>query len=183
MFRTTMVAFALVSSVLMVAGCGESSKKGETKTSTVTTSTTSNTSTDANASVPPVTVKPASGKPLVRARWIVKGDAICARTNIQVEALHVKVAAELPRILPQSAAYERAEVVALSKLVPPAAYAGDWQKFLTTTLQMAEGSDKLATLGRYGDSIMNTPLASTVTRIHERAMSIAKHSGFKACSM
>lgn len=182
MLRTILVAFALVSSILMVTGCGGSSKSGETKTSTVTTGT-SNTSADTTATVPQVIVKPASGKPLTRASWIAKGDAICKRTNIQIEALHVKVAAELPRILPQSAAYERAEVASLSKLVPPPAEASNWQKFLTATLQWAEGSDKLAELGRYGDSIMSTPLATTVTQIHERAMRIARRTDFKECSV
>jgi hypothetical protein len=185
MLHTTLVALALLATTLMAAGCGGSSKAGETSTSAATTPTTTAAGTTAAANtapVPTVTVKIASGKPLTRAQWIAKGDAICARLNRELDAISVKTAAELPRVLPQEAAYERAEVAQLATLVSPASSAKDWQEFLNATLQWAEGSAKLAEYGRFGDAITRTPLAATVIGIHEHVMKIAKRNGFRACS-
>jgi hypothetical protein len=183
MLHTTLAALALLATVPM-AGCGGSSKSGETSTSAATTPTTTAAGTTAANTVPvlTVTVKVASGRPLSRAQWIARGDAICARLNRELDAISVKVAAELPRVLPQEAAYERAEVAQLATLVPPASSANDWQEFLNATLQWAEGSAKLAEYGRFGDAITRTPLAATVIAVHEHVLRIAKRNGFKACS-
>lgn len=183
MLHKYLVAFALAATTLAAAGCGGSSKAGSTSASAGTTPTTTTAAPVSTVPVPTVTVKVASGKPLARARWIVKGDAICARFHAELEAVHVKRAAELPRVLPQVAAYERAEVVQLARLVPPASKASDWQQFLNATLQEAEASAKLVEYARLGDAITRTPLAATMISLHNYRTKIAKRDDFKKCSL
>lgn len=176
------LALTLLATMLAAAGCGGSSKTTETTASTTTTTGASTPAVPTTASVPAVTVTVASGKPLSRAQWIAKGDAICVRLSNELEGLSVKKAAELPRVLPLEAAYVRNEVAQLAKLVPPASKASDWQQFLTAGLQWAEGSAKLAEDGKLGDAITKAPLATAVVAIHEHLKQIAKIDGFQHCS-
>jgi hypothetical protein len=184
-----LAALALAAMTLTTAGCGSSSKNGSTTTvagapaaSTSSPVTTASTSTQASSLPPAVAVSVANGKPLTRARWIAKGDAICAELNRELQALKVKRAGELPRVLPQAAAYVRTEVVQLAKLVPPASKASDWKRFLSATLQWAEGTAKLAEFAKLGDSITVSPVAKATIALHGRLVSMAQHDGFKVCS-
>jgi hypothetical protein len=182
-----LAALALAAITLTAAGCGSS--KSETTTTTATTSATAppvGTATSTQTSAPPShtssKIVVATGKPLTTAQWIAKGDAICGNLGRELQTLKVKVAAELPRVLPQAAAYERDEVAQLEKLVPPRSKVKDWKKFLTESLQWAEGSAEMAESVRFGDSVVNTPIAKATFIAHAHVLSIAGHQGFKVCS-
>ncbi len=185
MSHIRLAALALTATTLAVSGCGESSKTASTGTSaaaTIATTTAVTTPATTTTPVPAVTVKVASGKPLTRAQWIAKGDAICAHFNAEAETIGVTGVAELPRVLPEEAAFERNTVAQLAKLTPPGPMANDWQRFLNDTLQLAEDADKLAQSGVPDEDLLKSPLARTIQETRRHATRIAKHDGFKACA-
>jgi hypothetical protein len=86
-------------------------------------------------------------------------------------------------VLPLAAAYERAELVQLAKLVPPRAEAKDWQAFLTDTRQWAEYSVKMGESAQAGQFNAEMPLFKLTQHTHERLAAIARHAGFKECAL
>jgi hypothetical protein len=172
-------------------GCGGASKEVSSAT---TASTEKATSTPSTASGPATTSSPsptpppavavpiATGKPLSRSQWIARGDAICAKLNGELSKLPTSKISELPRVLPHAAALERVEVGQLAKLVPPASRTHDWERFLTDTLQWAEGSAKLAGYAKLGEAITASPVATATLAIHNQLTKLAKRDGFKDCS-
>ena len=174
-----LAALALVAVTFAAAGCG-----GSSKTTTATATTASSTTTpDTTTSTSVAVVKLASGRPLTRAQWLARGDAICARLNSQLGANTVKSTKEFARALPVAAAYERAELARLVKLVPPPSMATDWQQFLTSTQQWAENSTKLGESAQGGHFTLTAPLVITTRNLHEHLAGIAKRDGFKECSL
>jgi|GEM_PF-2413072 len=192
MLVINLTALALVATALTAAGCG-SSKSDSTTTSAATTTpassvATTTASTEATTPVTPpahlvtVTVKAATGTPLSHAAWVAKANAACARLNGELERVHVSAASEIPRILPQTSAYERHEVAQLAKLVPPASGAHDWQQLLDASLQRAEDTAKIVSEVKAGSSPLSTPLALAVRELEERIDRIAAHAGLRACA-
>ncbi len=169
----------LAAIVLAAEGCGSSSKTPSTDASTAATSQAAST-----ASAPKVAmVTLPTGKPLTHARWIAKGEAICAHLNAQLAANSVKSTSEFARALPIAAADERAEFRALVKLVPPPSYSKAWQQFLTDTKQWSENSAKLAQSTTPAQFTMSGALLTATKDLHERLAAIAKHAGFKECAL
>lgn len=178
-----MAALALAAvSFTAAAGCGGSSK-AESKTSvgSVPVTTVAGATTPASVTLPAVTVAVGSGRPLTRAQWLARGDRICRRYQTEIEALSVNSITELPRIMPQLAAYVRAKVTQLAKLVPPATKARDWQQFLNESLQVAEASAKL---GEYKSPDVNfglSPLLKAYLALRTNLVKVTKRDGFKVC--
>jgi hypothetical protein len=183
MSRQQLAVLVLAATTFAAAGCGSSSKGGSATTaaSTAALSTTVATAASSNTVPPAVAVPVASGKPLTRAQWLAKGDAICARLFRKLEPLAIKKIRELPRVLPQAAAYQRAAVAKLAKLVPPTSKAGDWQVFLRTTLRSAETEAKLAEYGKLGEAITRSPVGTAMVALQKHLAEMAKHDGFKVC--
>ncbi len=185
MSRKQLAALALAAISLAAAGCGSS--KSEATSTAASTTTASAKTTSTSVAEPPATTLPtvkvtvARGKPLTRAQWIAKGDKICGRYQAEIETLSVKKVSELPRVLPQEAAYVRAELGQLVKLVPPAAHAKEWQQLLNATLQWAEGSDMLASQPNLGGALLSSPVGRAVIAVHSNVVQIANHAGFKVC--
>jgi hypothetical protein len=195
MLHTTLavLALSLLASLLTATGCGGSSKTTETTATPATTSPTPATSTTTSsttptttatpATVPKVTVKIASGPRLTRAQWIAKGNAACARFNTEMETIGIKSASEIARVLPQEAAYVRAEVVSLTKVVPPSSAAKDWQEYIDISLQWAEATQKLTASGAVGGAVVRLPLAATITELRKQLHAIALRNHLRACAV
>jgi hypothetical protein len=181
MSQRSALIFAIA--MLAVSGCGSSSKTGSTSTSAqVTPTTTAATTTTPTSTTSPTQVKEVSGAPLTRAEWIAKGDAICAQLNTQLAANVVDKSNGFATVLPQAAAYEHAEVVQLTKLVPPSSQAKDWHMFLAETQRWSENTAKLGASAKSGHFTLSTPLVALTTKIRANVVSIAKREGFKYCS-
>lgn len=173
--------FAIGTIVLIASGCGSSSPKTISASSTPARTSTAPSRTTPAAQ--PVIV--ATGRPLTRSQWLRKGDAICARLNSWLATNSVKSTADFAVVLPQAAIHERAELESLVKLVPPAAHRRDWREFLRATQQWAANSE---TLGRVAQAEgaafnVNLPLARATKDLHERLAHVAKREGFKECSL
>lgn len=185
MLHANLAALALAATAATVSGCGGSSKSSTTAASTAApvVPVTTSAATATPLTLPSVAVRIGPGRPLTQTVWIARGDAVCARLNRELETITVKRARELPRVLPQEAAYERAAVAELAKLVPPAARTHDWQSYLVATLQLAEGSDRLAAeFSSLGDNVLKAPLAVALITARQHLNAIARHDGFKDCS-
>jgi hypothetical protein len=189
MLQTALLALTALASVLVASGCGGSSTTGASAGKSVAAAPTAKAATPTapptaaeTATVPAVAVKMASGTPLSRARWIATGDAACARYNTELSRLVVKSEKEIPRVLPQLVAYQRLEVAALAKLVPPTARAADWQQLLSALLASAEDTGKFSESADLLRTLNSSPLVLASTELRKQAAKLAKRDGFKVCS-
>jgi len=112
---------------------------------------------------------------------IAKADPICARTNVKLSSTTVKSNQELARVLPQVAAYERAEAAELSNLVPPASMASDWNQIVIGIRIFSEDTEKAATNLQSGNSATASGLYKAAKKVQDQLAVIAKRNGFKQC--
>jgi ABC-type transport system substrate-binding protein len=186
MLLTHLATLALAASALAASGCGGSSKSASTSAATTpATTSVATAATTAPTSTTPATtttVTVATGKPLTRSAWIAKGDVICARLITQLSSGAPKSSRELAHALVQSAAYERAELAQLAKLVPPSSMETDWQEFLTGINEIATNSATLGETAQSGTGTLNIPLLRVTQQIENHTNAVAKHDGFKHCS-
>jgi hypothetical protein len=86
------------------------------------------------------------------------------------------------RLLPQAAAYDRAEVAELRKLVPPTSDRADWLQIVNGLQKFSEYSSKVGEeLGLNDVAVAQTYLlAGSTTRADVAA--IATRDGFKECA-
>ncbi|MGA9285379.1 MAG: hypothetical protein WBV85_08045 [Solirubrobacteraceae bacterium] len=167
---------------MVASGCGGSSKSGSTSTAASATAATTATTATAPPSHAVATLKLSTGKPLTRAEWIAKGDAICARLKTKLAALTVVNEQEYAHVFPQVAVYDNAEAQELSKLVPPTSKAHDWEQILSTAQHYNEYVNKVAGYAEANDFKEAAPLIETATTIHQQMAAEAKQAGFKHCS-
>jgi hypothetical protein len=173
-------ALALAATTLAVSGCGGSSKAGSTTTARAATAPATTASTT-NAPIPTTPVTIASGKPLTRAQWIARGDAICARTNMKLKAISVVSTRDYARVLPQAAIYDRIEATELSKLVPPASMARDWMQIVNGYQLFGDYTSRVAEYAQANNFAPATPLTQMGEKVHKHLAAIAKRDGFKQC--
>jgi hypothetical protein len=172
----TLVAFTLALSALAIAGCGGGSKTTSTAASTATTTPTSSIASSGT------TVTLAAGKPLSTAQWIAAGDAICAHANLKLSSVKIRTAQDFARLLPQAAAYDRAEISELRKLVPPTADRADWQQIIADLEKFTEYTDDVAQEMRF-DNVPEARQALAAGSATRAALAaIAKRDGFIECA-
>jgi hypothetical protein len=175
MLHTYLAALVLAAATLIASGCG-SSKTASTPTAATATATTSATTSTTNAA--------ASNKPLTRAEFIARGDAICEHLNQRLASLTARTQSAFLKALPQAATYEQAEYAELSKLTPPQALAKDWSEFLAATKEWSIDSAKLGEAARTAAGLAGAHALGLETKAtHERLAHIAKRDGFKECSL
>lgn len=106
MLHVQLVALTLVAIALATSGCG-----GSTKTTTVI-------------------VTPAR-KPLTRTEvaLLARAGSICKRIDARHSSLKLNTRQAIVRELPIFASYQRAALIELIKLTPPAALVHDWREF------------------------------------------------------
>jgi hypothetical protein len=177
MLHAQLAALALAATALVASGCGESSKTESATTAAVTTTAAAITPAPTTT---PITV--GTGKPLKRMVWIAKGDSICTRANTKLSSTTAKTTQDFARLLPQAAAYERAEATELSKLVPPADMANDWAQIVAGIQKFSEFSDKAAEYARVDNVNEAAPVFSAMNKIQQEFTTLAKRDGFKECA-
>jgi hypothetical protein len=175
MIHARLAATSIAAATLAAAGCGGSSD---------TKSTTAGTTTAATATTQPTTstVAVATGKPLTRAAWIAKGDAICTSTNHKLATISIVSIQELARLDPQIAIYVTNEAEELGKLVPPSSATHEWSQILADLHLFSEYTQKVAQeiqAKRYPAAGTNLKAAS---KVHLQLQAIARRFGFKYCS-
>lgn len=177
-----LAAIGLAAAALTATGCGGSSKNTTTST-TASVVTSATTAAQTKPSTTGAEIKVSSGKPLPRAVWISKGDAICGRVNVKLSTTSAQTQQDFARLLPQSAAYERQEAVELSKLVPPATMRADWQQVVTDLQKFSELSIKAGEYAAVNNFELARPIAKAGNRAQEDMVLVAKRDGFKVCSL
>jgi len=188
MLHAQLSALVIFAAALAFTGCGGSSKNTNTATTSAQPTSAQTTTTTQTATSPttPITtaavIKIQTGKPLSRAAWIAKGDAICAIANTKRHANSARTQAEFLRLLPQSAAYDRTEAEELSKVVPPAAKSDDWKKIVTGFQKFSEISARVAAEATSGRISEATALVPSGNSVDLEITVLAKRDGFKACS-
>lgn len=176
MLYTYLAALALAAGAL-AAGCGSSSK---TMSASSDASATKSASSASGASD---VTNTESSKPLTRTEFIAKAEAICASTRAQLDSTSIKKQQDYALMLPQKAAYTRSAAAELTKLVPPTAMARDWASVIAGFETLATNT---ATAGEYlqshGLSSATSHLQAWITST-EQLSTVAKHAGFKECSL
>ncbi len=168
---------ALATTAFAASGCGGSS---DAKTTAATTPTT--TSTPVTTPEPVIAaVKAVSGRPLTHSQWVAKANAICTSLNAELTANPANAKKSIAVAMLQVVAYERSELGQLSKLVPPAADARNWQTFLTDEQQATENTAALAKAAESGKFTVKDPLVTTTNALRTDFMRIARHDGMVEC--
>jgi hypothetical protein len=184
--QTYLAAAVLAASALVAAGCGGSSKgNGSAATSTAASTTTS--PTTGQTAIPVIAtgepIKLRSGKPLSRKEWVARGDAVCTIANKKLDSSIVRTLQDWQRVLPQAAGWERVEAMELSKIVPPAAFAGDWQQIVTGVQRFSEYTAKAGEYALVNNMSAAQPVTAKGEAVREHTANLAKRYGFKECSI
>lgn len=174
---TKLGAIALATIALTTSSCGSSSK-----TTTTNRSTDSSTIASAPQPEPVPTVTAATGRPLPRAQWVIKGDSVCAGLLRQLSAESAGTRPQLILALTQTSAYERAALTHLATLVPPRSKKNDWEQYLTGLQQIATSTQAQVAEARAGTFQINSPAVLAAQSLKERIDGIVKHDGFAKCS-
>jgi hypothetical protein len=189
MLHLCIAILVLALSGFAVSGCGGSSKTTSTvaSASTPTTESTATTETTSStpATPPPITgatVTLVHGKPLSRASWLAAGDAICARTNTLLSSVKIRTEKQYGLLLPQAAAYDRAEVAQLRKIVPPTADTADWLLIINNLQKFGEYTQKVAEDMQANNVVGATPLVKAGSALRADVAAIAKRDGFHECA-
>jgi hypothetical protein len=181
MLYSLIATLAVASTLVALSACGST-----TKTSSNTAASSAATTSASNTVSTPVSseeIRIDSGKPLSRAAWIAKADAVCLRTNIKLSSTTAKTQHDFARLLPQAAAYERAEATELSKLVPPPSMARDWQQIIIGIQKFGEFSARAGEYARVNNFSAALPIATAGNNAQREFTAIAKQDGFKVCSL
>jgi ABC-type Fe3+-hydroxamate transport system substrate-binding protein len=191
MSHTQLAALALAAASLALCGCGGSSKTTVSTAASSAAATTATTTTIASTSLPAATtVKVAVGAPLTRAQLLAKGDAICARINVQVDKVTTQ-ASSSPNVsrqefyegIPKVARDYATEANELSKLVPPASLAHNWETILSDLHRYVQYEDLAAHEAEVKDAKAIVALIAPAEAIHAKLDAIAKRDGFRYCSV
>jgi hypothetical protein len=170
-------ALALAAAALAGSGCGESSKSA-----TETTATTASTAKAASSIPTTATVKLAKGKPLTRASWIAKGDAICAPVDRKLQAASSRSRSEYTSLLPRVALYLRIEAAKLSKLTPPASMRTDAEQLVSGIQLLSEYLSRAGMSFRAGYAGSGNQLFRTALTVQRQPFAIARRDGFTKCT-
>jgi hypothetical protein len=169
------VAVLAVSAVAF-AGCGSAKSSSQDSTAETTAATSAASSTSPESS--------ANGAALSRAGLIAKADAICTKVRAMLNKNKFKTQDQVARVATRVTAYERAAVIELRKLVPPATLASDWEQIVKGVEILA--SDAMS-IGRYARiHQLETPAGHAVLvasgRHGIREAAIARRDGFVNCA-
>lgn len=173
------VAVMALTTAIFVAGCGNASKTSNSTTQSSPPKTVAQTTTPSSTTE----IKVSKGTPLSHAAWVARGDAICRRANEALSSTTAKSVRDFARLLPQAAAYERTEATELSKLVPPAKRAAEWQRAIGQLQKFSELSARAGEYAQANKFEEATPIAQAGNRAQIHFVAITKHEGFKVCTI
>lgn len=176
-----LAALCLAATGLAATGCGGSSKSGTTTTTAASSTPAASTPAQTTATTPEIKVQ--TGHPLSQKVWIARADAICRGTQAKLAATKAKTQADVARLLPQVAAYEREEATELSKLSPPASQAVNWQRIVTGLQKYGELSIKAGEATAAKTINGAVPYILAARTISRELTPIIKHNGFRSCSI
>lgn len=172
-------AFVLVAVTLAVAGCGSSrAGSGSANSAPVAPGKTASVGT---ISVP-VAVK--GGKPLARTELIAGADAICARLNVRLAAAKDVVSSDLAAIeaiATRRSGTERAALVELQQLTPPASMASEWQRMLDYRATVVGDLAKIAEYARENNPQGTKTVLLATTNVIRQILVAGTRAGFKDC--
>lgn len=155
MLSVRFTGIALVATALLSAGCGSSGNSNSTSS---------------------------SSKELTSAAIAARANAICRNVASELAAHRVNSVAGIARVAPYLASVEEAASIELSKLTPPAAVAGDWKQFLTSTRTLAYVTSKYAEYARANNiKGMHAILVATENTLHQGAAA-ATRRGLGECA-
>jgi copper homeostasis protein CutC len=102
--------------------------------------------------------------------------------NRKRAAVEIRTNQDFVRKLPQVAAYERAEISALTKLAPPASMSSDWTEILAGNRTIAENTAKVAEDMKVNNVRGAHALLVASTQAQLQMSATAEHDGFKDCA-
>jgi hypothetical protein len=121
-------------------------------------------------------------KPLTRAQLRTKTDAICRRVTTRLATNgSPRTPAQIERLIKNLSAFEQGALTELSALVPPAALADDWKRFVAGAQTLAERTAKLGEYAEAKNAKAIAPLLAAAEATRRQMAAIARRDGFTAC--
>jgi hypothetical protein len=129
--------------------------------------------------------RPGEGNALARGVLIARADAICARVRNRLQSNKFHTQAQISRLGPKIAAYERAAAAELRKLVPPSALASDFEQIVKGTETLASDA---ALIGKYAklhqlETIAGRAIVAQSGKHGVVESEIARRDGFVTCAI
>ena len=118
---------------------------------------------------------------LTQAELVSKGDAICERVHATLHANPYRSQADVGRLAPQLAAYERTAIVEMRKFRPPASLANDWKQIVEGSEIIATDTDKLGEDVKQNNAKAARPLFASSRAVQLKMQAVAERDGFKNC--
>jgi hypothetical protein len=182
MLGMSFAALVLGTAALAGSGCGGSSKASSASSSA--TPTTAHATPPTPPQIPTSGIPLASGKPLSKAEWIKRGEAICARSNTRAATVTVSKPREYATALPQIALYVRLEAHELSRLVPPTPTAHDWTRYVNGLWLDGQYITEAANMFKAKATSQTAGAAAIrANSLHEELDRIAERDGFTECAV
>jgi hypothetical protein len=182
MSRTHIIAMALASMTLAAAGCGGGSSGRAS-------------SNDLGKDVSSVSSQKAGGVPssaplvkavltgLSRAEFIAKGNAICKRLRLRIEAVNIRMTQEYGSALPRLAAQERAAFAEMAALrLAKSSLDAEWRQYIGEGLKLADYTAQLAQTLTSSDRKSSRALAVGAVRTQRAMHLIAGRLGVDRCA-
>lgn len=122
-----------------------------------------------------------SPKPLTRAELTAKANAICKTVSTKLSSKTIKTQQDIARVAAELASFEQQALGELSKLVPPAELASDWQQFVAGAETLAENTAKLGEYARSNNLKAGRSLIASSQKVQQQMTATAKRDGLTAC--
>jgi outer membrane murein-binding lipoprotein Lpp len=122
-----------------------------------------------------------SSKPLTRAELTVKANAICRTVTTKLRSKTARTNQDIARIAPELAGFEQTALSELSKLVPPASMANDWQRFVAGAQTLAENTARLGEYAKTNNLKAARPLITSSEAVQRQMQTTARRQGLKDC--
>lgn len=165
------VVLLLAATAAAISGCGGGSKA----TSASTSASRSTAPASSHTTV-------ASNKPLSRAEFIERGDAICYRLNARRKSTSFSNPAGYKRVMPPLAAYEMEGVNEMDQLVPPSSLASTWRQIVIDSRTVAEVTRLVPTFKKGTSDALGKKYDIILGKAIYRMVHAAQRVGFKECS-
>ncbi len=117
-------------------------------------------------------------------QFIAQADAVCTRLSAEIDAVKPKNGsrAEVERVVPRNAKLEKAGLLTLEQLSPPASLKSTWKRMLQIRRELAVGLPKLVSAVKRDDGPTLTALTESKKSLRGKLRQTGTASGFKACS-
>jgi hypothetical protein len=120
-----------------------------------------------------------SSSAMTREQFMAGAETICARLDAHIKPLHNT---NFAQVAPVIVGYERAALIDMQRLTPPASLAEDWKQIVTDEQMIAEDTAKLGEYSKANNTSATLTIFHTAEKLQQQMLATATRDGFRECS-